>query len=208
MELHLFRHGETDWNAERRAQGQSESQLTEQGILQAQSLGERIRDLKFTHVYCSSSLRTRQTAEYVFAHADFEISYLDSLREIHLGPWEGRLYDDIARLEPDSFRHFWHEPQLFAVKGAETFTDLQQRALGAIADMASRHDGQRVALVSHGALIKSVICHCNSQPLDELWAPPKMHNCAHSIIQFREGRQPLVIQCADQPVDRPGLKSQ
>lgn len=200
MELHLFRHGETDWNAERRVQGQSESQLTALGISQAQELSQRIRDLDFNHVYCSSSLRTRQTREHAFAHADYPVTYLDSLREIFMGPWEGRLYDDIANENPDSFRHFWEEPHLFAVAGAESFYDLQKRAVSAISEITAQHRGEVIALVSHGAFIKSFLCHCNNQPIEELWAPPRMHNCAHSIVRIDGPDELTVMQYADQPV--------
>lgn len=199
MQLHLFRHGQTNWNAERRVQGQSESQLDALGIEQAQRLGERIRDLDFQHVYCSSSERTRQTAEHAFARRSLPITYLDSLREIHMGPWEGQLYAEIEAAEPDSFRHFWHEPHLFSVPGAESFFELQTRALNAIADIAARHSGETIALVSHGALIKSVLCHLSGKPMCDLWAPPTMHNCAHSIVHYEPGKEPVIVQYADLP---------
>ncbi len=198
MELHLFRHGQTNWNAERRVQGQSESQLDELGQQQARELGERIRHVEFDRIYCSSSVRTRETAALAFAERANEITYLDSLREIHMGPWEGRLYDEIAESEPASFQHFWHEPHLYDVAGAETFAQLQERAMTAINAFASQHARQRVAIVSHGALIKSVLCRIEQRPLSELWAPPKMHNCAHSIIQFAAGSEPRIVQYADQ----------
>ena len=198
MELHLFRHGQTDWNAERRVQGQSESRLTELGIQQAQELSGRIAELQFDHVYCSSSRRTRETAAHAFAHAEFETTYLDSLREIFMGPWEGQLYDDISRLEPDSFHHFWHEPHLFNVAGAESFAELQQRAMIAIEEIRARHQGERIALVSHGALIKAVLCKIGERPLSELWAPPAMHNCAHSIVEYRDSGVASILRYADQ----------
>ncbi len=184
MQLHLIRHGQTNWNEERRVQGQSESELTELGIRQARELGERIADLNFDQVFCSSSLRTRQTAEHVFASRDLEIEYLDSLREIYLGPWEGTLYEDIAGREPDSHRHFWEQPHLFNVEGAETFFDLQRRAVDTVARIATDFKHKKVALVSHGALIKSYLTHVENRPMEELWAPPLMHNCAHSIVEL------------------------
>jgi len=199
MELHLFRHGQTNWNAERRVQGQSESQLDDLGQQQARELGERIRHLDFDKIYCSSSERTRQTAALAFAHGDHDITYLDSLREILMGPWEGRLYDEIAESEPDSYQHFWQEPHLYDVDGAETFQQLQDRAIGAIEEFAQRHAGQRIGLVSHGALIKSVLCRIAERPLSDLWAPPRMHNCAHSIIVFEPDSKARIIQYADEP---------
>ncbi|MBL4572851.1 MAG: histidine phosphatase family protein [Gammaproteobacteria bacterium] len=206
MELHLIRHGETNWNKERRVQGQSESHLTDLGIQQAKELGQRIKHLAFDKIYCSSSLRTRQTAEYAFPESTTEISYLDELREIFLGPWEGHLYEDIAQREPDSHRHFWEQPHLFQVDGAESFFELQQRAIDAVTNIEATHrtspaSGRKVAIVSHGALIKSYLCHVEGRSMDQLWAPPRMHNCAHSIVAFSESDGSTnILQYADEPI--------
>ena len=207
MEIHLIRHGETNWNKERRVQGQSESQLTDLGIQQAKELGLRIQHLEFDKVYCSSSLRTRQTAEHAFPELTTEINYIDALREIFLGPWEGHLYEDLAEREPESHRHFWEQPHLFQVKGAESFFELQQRAIDAVAEIGATHrtnstSGRKVAIVSHGALIKSYLCHVEGRSMDQLWAPPRMHNCAHSIVAFSsddDSSTANILQYADQP---------
>ena len=206
MELHLIRHGETNWNKERRAQGQSESHLTDLGIQQAKELGQRISHLEFDKIYCSSSLRTRQTAEHAFPESTIEINYLDELREIFLGPWEGHLYEDLAQREPESHRHFWEQPHLFQVSGAESFFELQQRAIDAVAKIETTHragsaSGRKVAIVSHGALIKSYLCHVEGRSMDQLWAPPRMHNCAHSIVAFSSVDDTCsanILQYADQ----------
>lgn len=202
MELHLIRHGQTNWNKERRAQGQSESILTDLGISQALELGKRIVDHEYDAIFCSSSLRTRQTAENAFAlrpNATGKIIYLDSLREIFLGPWEGILYDEIEKSQPDSYRHFWHEPHLFGVQGAESFLELQNRAINQIHEIAQEHYGKKVAIISHGALIKSVICHALKKPISELWEPPNMHNCAHSVIHYSSEFKPTITLLADKP---------
>ena len=206
MEIHLIRHGETDWNRERRAQGQSDSQLTALGIQQAKELGQRISHLQFARIYCSSSLRTRQTAEHAFPTSTHEIEYLDTLREIYLGPWEGQLYEDIAQREPESYRHFWEQPQLFQLKNAESFFDLQQRAIAAVAKIREKHQTNttstgKIAIVSHGALIKSYLCHVEGRNMEQLWKPPKMHNCAHSIVALRSinnDNTANILQYADQ----------
>ncbi len=207
MELHLFRHGETNWNRERRVQGQSESHLTELGIQQATELGHRIREIPFDRIYCSSSLRTRQTAEHAFPNAEGDIVYQDALREIFLGPWEGQLYEDLEMSDPDSHRHFWQQPHLFRVEGAEDFFKLQLRAIDAIAQIESTHRSgaagdTKIALVSHGALIKSFLCHVEGRSMEQFWAPPRMHNCAHSIVKFSSNddtSNASIVLYADQP---------
>ncbi|MFB0987918.1 MAG: histidine phosphatase family protein [Gammaproteobacteria bacterium] len=207
MELHLIRHGETNWNKERRVQGQSDSHLTDLGTQQAKELGQRIAHREFDEIESSSSLRTRQTAEHAFPESTIEIAYLDELREIFLGPWEGHLYEDLAQSEPESHGHFWEQPHLFRLSGAESFFELQQRAIDAVAEIEAAHrtdsvSGRKVAIVSHGALIKSYLCHVEGRSMDQLWAPPRMHNCAHSIVALNsiDGTSSAnILQYADQP---------
>ncbi len=193
MRLHLIRHGQTNWNAIRRAQGQSDSGLTELGRQQATALRSELITHNIASVYCSSSLRTRQTAELLFQDREIRLQLLDTLREIFLGPWEGQLYEDIAKEYPDAYQQFWHAPHLFALADAESFSALQQRAMTAIANICQQDQDDDIAIVSHGALIKSLLCHYECRPLAQLWEPPQMHNCSHSILELdSQGRGRII----------------
>ena len=204
MELHLIRHGQTNWNEERRAQGQSESELTYKGKVQALELGKKISHMKFDQIFCSSSLRTRQTAELIFPNQALNIQYLDSLKEIFLGSWEGRLYKDLEIANPDSYKHFWEEPHLFDLRGAENFYQLQKRAINTVQEITKDFASKKVVIVSHGALIKSLLCDAEQKPLKELWSPPRMHNCAHSIIIYKKETPQKILQYADVPYKQLG----
>jgi probable phosphoglycerate mutase len=116
----------------------------------------------------------------------------DTLWEINLGPWEGRLKVEIEREDPVEFDNFWHKPDRFALPGAETFAQLQRRGLAAIKRIVTENRNRRVLVVSHGAMIKSILSHFDGRPLRNLWHPPEMHNCAHSIIEFGTDGQHLI----------------
>ncbi len=196
MKIHLIRHGETNWNKEKRVQGHSESTLTVQGQQQARDLGVALQQHPITKVYCSSSIRTRQTAALLFADSDVAIEYLDELKEIFLGPWEGKLQVEIRDLFPQQFEHFWHAPHLFTQQDAESFEDVQQRGLTILKKILSEQQDE-VAIVSHGVIIKSILCHLENRPMAQLWEPPVMHNCAHSIIVKDTGNAlPRITQFA------------
>ncbi len=199
MELHIFRHGETQWNRDQRVQGQCNVGLNETGNRQAVALGERLRDIHFDAIYSSSSLRTRETAWLAFPERHEDIVFLDSLREIDLAPWEGRLHAEIAVEDPESHHHFWHMPHLFEVEGAETFYAMQERAMLEIRAIARRHNGQRVAVVSHGALIKSVLCHIEGLPMRDLWSWQPLPNCAHNIVRLDSDGAGEILQYANEP---------
>ena len=196
--LHLIRHGETNWNAEGRIQGQMESVLTDLGRQQASELQKRLLDYSFDRVYCSSSVRARQTTAIALGHHPHPVTYRDDLREIFLARWEGFLYAEIEASDPEAIHAFRNEPHKFDVEGAETFHALQQRALAAVDAIIRECRGQEVAIISHGAWIKSVLSHYEGRPLSRFWEPPRMHNCCHSIVHIPvDGDKPRIIRYAD-----------
>ena len=197
MELHLFRHGETDWNKAGRFQGQDESRLTENGVLQAQKLGEKIENIEFNKIFCSPSLRTRQTASYMWPNFSNNIEYIDSLMEINLGPLEGHLYKDVEKTDPSSHDHFFHKPHLFNLKGAETFAKLTDRAVNAITEISIENKNQTVAIVSHGAFIKAFLTRIDGKEIHQIWDPPYMDNCAHNIVIYKNDNSFQITQIAD-----------
>tara|TARA_B100000965_G_scaffold313840_1_gene273844 strand:- start:28 stop:636 length:609 start_codon:yes stop_codon:yes gene_type:complete len=197
MELHLFRHGETDWNKAGRFQGQYESRLTEKGVLQAQNLGKKIAGIEFHKIYCSPSLRTRQTASYMWPNLPSDIEYMDTLMEINLGPLEGQLYQDVEKNDPSSHDHFFNKPHLFNLKGAETFAKLTNRAVTTITEISIEKRNQTVAIVSHGAFIKAFLTKIDGKEIHQIWDPPYMDNCAHNIVVFKSDDSFQIIQIAD-----------
>ena len=128
MLLHIIRHGQTDWNVERRIQGQLDSELNEIGFEQARQRGNDLINIPFSAVYSSSSLRTRQTTQQLLGDRlvddrvdeNFSVTYMDELREICLGEWEGNLWRDITAAHPAMVEAHEKAASDFAVKGAES----------------------------------------------------------------------------------------
>lgn len=196
--IHLIRHGETAWNAEGRIQGHADNALNELGRSQALGLREALAHLAPVRVYASTSLRARETAELAFGHLGVEFVPVESLREIYLADWEGFLYKEIEQRHPAEVHAFRHEPHRFNYPGAETFAQLQARGLLALEEIIARERGHGdVVVVSHGAMIRTLLSHYLDRPLSRLWEPPRMHNCAHSILEVRPDGTPRVVQYAD-----------
>lgn len=185
--LHLIRHGQTDWNLERRIQGQTDSQLTDLGRRQAQDIGSHLKAIPFSAAYASSSIRARDTAQVILQYHQQALRLRDDLREIFLGDWEGRLYADVQQQQPEAMGYFLEDPSLFALAGAESFFQVQERALNAVNEIIDQHRGQEILLVSHGVWIKTVLTAVEGRNMQDFWQPPKMANCCHSIIEFENG---------------------
>ncbi len=195
--LHLIRHGQTDWNAIRRVQGTSESTLTPLGETQAATVRERWGGKQFDRVFSSDLQRTRQTTHILLDGQTDQVDYRSTLREIHLGPWEGVMLDDAIRDFPEQADFFRNRPSQFSLDGAETFHQLQNRARQAVEQIVDECSGQEVLIVSHGAFIKSLMLAYANRSLDKMWHPPELQNCGHSIVVFEDG-EPQIKLFADQ----------
>ena len=182
--IHLVRHGETDWNAEERMQGQAESQLTERGRQQAMDTAKQLEKTKFKQIFSSDLKRTRETTEHLTKNIDAPIQYVDALREIHLGPWQGHLRREMREKHAEQFHYFTQEPDKFSLTGAETFFDLQARGLAILNDFVAEHRGHDLLVVCHGTLIQTLLAHFAGRAMKDLWNAPSIHNCAHSIVEF------------------------
>lgn len=113
----LVRHGETEWNLERRVQGRFDSPLTERGMAQANAIGRliaRLPDAAVARIVASPLERARRTAEIIAGHLGDrrELVIDDRLREISVGSWDGLTYRDIEMRSPGVFdgdgRHEWY----------------------------------------------------------------------------------------------------
>ncbi len=99
LQVYLVRHGETQWNAERRIQGQSDSPLTEKGVQQAWQVAERARTLGITHVITSDLGRTQQTARIIADACGCDVMLEPRLRELDMGVLEKRHIDTLTETE-------------------------------------------------------------------------------------------------------------
>ncbi len=95
LQVYLVRHGETQWNAERRIQGQSDSPLTAKGEQQAMQVGERARSLGITHIISSDLGRTKRTAEIIAQACGCDITFDSRLRELDMGVLMQELSDRV-----------------------------------------------------------------------------------------------------------------
>jgi len=194
--VHFIRHGQSVWNAEIRIQGSSDPDLSELGVAQAKALVGKLPD--FERVYSSDLARTRQTTSNILQGNIEHVEFRPSLREIHLGPWEGVLLQDATEKYPKETDLFRNQPEDFQLEGAESFHQLQHRARKAIDEILTEcvDVNGNVLIVSHGAFLKSLLIDYAGWKLNDIWQQPHMDNCGHSIVQYTN-RKPNMIKFAD-----------
>jgi broad specificity phosphatase PhoE len=184
--LILVRHGETDWNAQHRWQGHSDTPLNDAGRLQAGRLASELEHLDA--VYSSDLARARETAEIIAGSLGLEIRLDPRLRERSFGAWEGLTTEEIEFSFPDE-RGRWRAGVGAGAPDAEPFEAFAARVSSFVQEVGRRHVDEQVLVVAHGGTIRVV--HALAAGLDYVRdhrSIPAVANCHPSRYAVREGK--------------------
>lgn len=149
--LLLVRHGETEWNADRRLQGQTDIRLTERGRRQARALAPVVAELAPGLALTSDLMRARDTAA-LLGHPDAQP--VPELREQSLGQWEGCQIADICAEDAEAYRQW--RAGAYAPPEAEPWVDFRGR-VDAVLRRAFAAPSDVVLLVCHGGVIRAAL---------------------------------------------------
>ena len=162
----LARHGETDDNrAPLRFQGWRDTPLNDNGRRQAAALAERIAGEGIVSLWSSDLIRAGETAEIVGARLGLRARLDWRLREANRGDWEGRLFEDVAREEPEAYAAWMRAGPDWRFPGGESLAEQQARVAACVED--ARAAGELPALlVCHGGSIRVMLCLSDPRGLD------------------------------------------
>jgi len=168
----LARHGETDWNRERRWQGQSDTPLNDTGREQARALAEELAGEPLDAVYSSDLIRAHETARVVAEQRGLDVVAIRDLRERSFGSLEGLTTDEIQARYP-GLELPWSD--------GEPREAMAERVLGALKRIAETHPDAHVLVVSHGGPLRAVLTHCGIDGVE------RIDNCHVLRIDLQDG---------------------
>ena len=167
MRIIMLRHGQTDWNAQQKYQGQSDIPLNDTGREQASQAALLIKGQEPVQaIYCSDLVRAHETAEIIGRSLRIEPICDARLRELSFGEWEGLTFTEVYEKFPQAFDDWFRDTENYTVPGGESFHGLSLRVLQAIDDI-QQASHQVALLVTHGGVIKAVLRHADEHT--DLW---------------------------------------
>lgn len=155
--IYFIRHAEAEGNVFRRLQGQYDSLITPNGRRQIAALEARFATIPIDAVYASDLTRTCITAGAIYKPKQLPLQTDRRLREICTGIWENLPFGWLEHSDPVRNRAFSHSPKTWSVEGSETFDVYTGRFLEALKEIAQKHEGQSVALFSHGMVLRGAL---------------------------------------------------
>lgn len=180
--VYIIRHAEAEGNLYRRIQGWYDSRVTDLGMRQIEALSKRFENEHFDAVYSSDRTRTRLTAGAIYKTHNLPLTETERLREVNMGEWEDMPWGNIERYDRDQLSYFNNDPEKWSVKGREFFPDTQARMLKILHELAEKHDGETIALVTHGAAIRCLLCAILGVPSDRINDVRHCDNTAVSLL--------------------------
>jgi len=184
--LTLVRHGESVWNSERRIQGSLDPELSSRGRQQAGLLVAHLGvhlSAGVAAVYTSPLRRAAQTAARIAEACRLPAIADPELREMFLGELEGKTVGEIQAAFPGFYERWIEDPVAFPAPGGEDLKAFERRVVGAVERLQANHDGADLVVVSHGGVIKAIICHALGLDIRHLFRL-KQDNTAVNRIQL------------------------
>lgn len=150
--IHIIRHGQTEFNTERRLQGALPVPLNDHGRQQSHALGRCLQGWSIDAIYTSPRARAKETAHIIGGYLEQTVVEDERLAEIAFGDFEGHTFAEVARLYPDAYKKWESSYRSYRVPGGESRLDVQLRMEAAWRDITSAGNGySTAAIVGHSS---------------------------------------------------------
>ncbi len=188
----LVRHGETEFNREGVFRGRYDVGLNDAGRKQALAAAEALAREPIAAVYSSPLLRALDTAGPIAARHGSEPIVDEAFHNIDLGEWQGAKKETVRVEQPEAWALWTTEPEHMRIPGGETLGEVRARAFPRLADLAVKHDGQRIAIVTHRSVIRVLAGAVLGMTEGYFWRF-YMDNAGFSVLR-RDGTGYVIVQ--------------
>jgi probable phosphoglycerate mutase len=164
--LIVVRHGQTEWNAAGRIQGHLNSRLDADGRAQAEALAARLVGEPLAAIYTSDLGRTLETAAPTASGRMMDIVTDPRLRERHLGVFQGLTFAEAEHQFPEMFKRYKARDLHVHFEHGESLVVLRERVAEVLTEIAARHPGEAVLVVTHGGVLDQIYRLATGMTLD------------------------------------------
>lgn len=190
--IYLIRHAKPDLPHNGKLYyGSTDYPLSEEGVLMAEELGIALKDVEPCVVFSSDLKRAVDTAEISLLGRKCEIELLAPFREIHLGDWEGKSFDEVRASWNEIYEKRGSSFDSVAPPKGESFIDLQKRTVPAFEEILEKNSGGDILIFAHGGVIWTLMCNYFGFKLNDIFFFP-MDYCGIHMIERTDGLMKLI----------------
>lgn len=198
--VYLIRHGETEGAETKRYKGHIDVPLSRNGIRQMERMAEHIsaearkrgseevtsrltnfRTSALNAVYCSDLSRAVKSAEIIAEPLRLKPIITPELKERNFGAWEGMTFNEIREKWPDAFNSWAANPLQFSPMQGESTIEARDRTMPVFKEILNGHEGESIAIVSHGGITRIILCELLGIPLENIFRIEQGYGCLNII---------------------------
>lgn len=195
MLLYIIRHGQTQWNVEKRLQGRADTELDKDGIRLAKVTAEKMKDIPFDLALTSPLKRARNTAEIILAGRNVPIIEDERLMEISFGSWEGLSCSKTNfEIPTEHFDDFYQKPFEFVTAAdGETIRQVCERLKGFYEELIAKkaYQDKTILIATHGCAVRALLNNVYENK-EDFWRGHVPMNCAVNIVEVTNGKARLL----------------
>lgn len=181
--IFLVRHAEPGFGDEiKRYLGQSDLDLSQKGILQAQTLAHAFRNQKIRDIYCSTLIRTEHTAKIIAKEHNCNPIRIKDLKEINMGEWEGISFNEVKSLFPEEYEKRGKDIVNYCPPGGESFAEVSKRVIPSFNNIIQNSEGN-IVIVGHAGVNRVILCHLMKLPMEKLLSIKQDYTGVNTILK-------------------------
>lgn len=180
LRILLVRHGETEWNRERRIMGKEDVPLNETGQKQAYHMRSSLVNAPLDALYVSPILRAKETAEIIMEERELNPLFDSRLEEVDYGDWVGLTFEEAKEIP--GYTPYFQRLNTPVAPNGETLFQVRDRAMDFMKELKGKHSDQTVMVVSHADWIKVVVMEFLGIPFENIWKF-RIDNVSVSLVE-------------------------
>lgn len=177
LQIVLIRPGCTDYDLQKRIQGNLSIPLNEEGRAYARQLADQLRGIPLEVIYCPQGEPAEETARLISEKLDVKLRVLDNLENINLGLWQGMLIKDVRHKQPKVYRQWQEQPESVCPPQGEMLSEADDRLRCALTKILKRHREGAIAIVLPEPLLTLLRRFLTHEELGDLWQPSQGKPC-------------------------------
>ena len=151
--IYITRHGQTNWNVQKKVMGRCDEPLNETGLKQAEETKNNLSDTNIDLIICSPLTRAKQTAEIINKERNIPIIYDERIIERDFGEFEG------METKNFDFHGYWNYYKNEKYKKSENIQEFFKRVYDFLEDITKKFQGKNILIVAHGGISIPVECY-------------------------------------------------
>jgi alpha-ribazole phosphatase len=186
--LYLARHGQIVGFERMTANGHTDIDITETGVIQMQTLAERLRLVELHTIYATGLKRSEKGARIIGQYHTVPVISKPDLKEIYFGDWEGMPLDEIERAYPGELDKRYADITGYRPPNGENMTDVSKRVLFCLKEILKKEAGKNILIVAHGGVNRLIICDALGLTVGSLFNIQQDYGCLNIIDYYPENR--------------------